>query len=529
MEMVFIAAMLGGVVLPMTGYLLMKDLWRGTVGARTSQQSKEKFTSRKFLTKLVVFGLSCWAMKYMADQIADAELDAYFDPFEILGVSTSSNRTEIRRAYRRLSLQHHPDKWGVRNKTASRAFRRLAQANTALTDPVGRRNYRDYGHPDGPQLQRIGMALPDFLMGGSEQAIIWTYLIGLVLVVLWAIIYMSRKNSKEAPAACGQDDLQHLVETLLRPGLDNNDEDALWAAIAGAPICFRKGEVGETAAGEDMTAQLCADLTAVGCAAFAEGAAPCPQVHNLGPEGRHALALLLARLHLPRSHSLWPKGSDEERAKIQADQDLVVDRAMLCLDLLMQVAGQAKSFALAALAVGAKARLRRGQASADGPGAQEAQARELAALGLAAPRISISVKAETYDEPEIAVGDTVTVTCTVKRMNGSGGLPYKGKDMRGSPVEHGEPWWVLLRVNGGLLAAQPWLMPLTKAEAACEVKLPAPPAPGKYRLTCDVMSPMFIGADISEQIIMKVVDLNEIGTPPQSHHQALEGEDGEED
>ncbi|CAM9428859.1 unnamed protein product, partial [Heterosigma akashiwo] len=48
MEMVFIAAMLGGVVLPMTGYLLMKDLWRGTVGARTSQQSKEKFTSRKF-------------------------------------------------------------------------------------------------------------------------------------------------------------------------------------------------------------------------------------------------------------------------------------------------------------------------------------------------------------------------------------------------------------------------------------------------------------------------------------------------
>ncbi|CAM9428883.1 unnamed protein product, partial [Heterosigma akashiwo] len=60
----------------------------------------------------------------------------------------------------------------------------------------------------------------------------------------------------EAPAACGQEDLQHLVETLLRPGLDNNDEDALWAAIAGAPICFRKGEVGETAAGEDMTAQL---------------------------------------------------------------------------------------------------------------------------------------------------------------------------------------------------------------------------------------------------------------------------------
>jgi translocation protein SEC63 len=35
---------------------------------------------------------------------------APFDPFDILGVDRSATEKEIKKAYRKLSLQYHPDK-----------------------------------------------------------------------------------------------------------------------------------------------------------------------------------------------------------------------------------------------------------------------------------------------------------------------------------------------------------------------------------------------------------------------------------
>ena len=64
--------------------------------------------------------------------VFDAEL-ASFDPFKILGVNSSAEEKEIRKAYRKLSLEYHPDK-NQGNKIAEEMFMKEAKAYEAVTD-----------------------------------------------------------------------------------------------------------------------------------------------------------------------------------------------------------------------------------------------------------------------------------------------------------------------------------------------------------------------------------------------------------
>ncbi|MBM3945875.1 MAG: molecular chaperone DnaJ [SAR202 cluster bacterium] len=65
------------------------------------------------------------------------------DYYEVLGVKRDANDEEIRRAYRKLALQWHPD----RNKTpeAEQRFKEVSEAYQALSDSEKRRLYDRYG------------------------------------------------------------------------------------------------------------------------------------------------------------------------------------------------------------------------------------------------------------------------------------------------------------------------------------------------------------------------------------------------
>jgi molecular chaperone DnaJ len=60
------------------------------------------------------------------------------DLYEVLGVSPSASTAELRRAYRMLALQHHPDRAGP--QSASR-FAQIAEAYRMLSDPTARTAY----------------------------------------------------------------------------------------------------------------------------------------------------------------------------------------------------------------------------------------------------------------------------------------------------------------------------------------------------------------------------------------------------
>src|SRR3989344_112262 len=64
------------------------------------------------------------------------------DYYSVLGVSKSASADEIKRAYRKLAHQHHPDKQGGDEKK----FKEINEAYHALSDPKKRQQYDQFGH-----------------------------------------------------------------------------------------------------------------------------------------------------------------------------------------------------------------------------------------------------------------------------------------------------------------------------------------------------------------------------------------------
>ena len=64
------------------------------------------------------------------------------DYYDVLGVSKSASAEEIKRAYRKLAMQHHPDKHGGEDKQ----FKELGEAYEVLKDPQKRQQYDQFGH-----------------------------------------------------------------------------------------------------------------------------------------------------------------------------------------------------------------------------------------------------------------------------------------------------------------------------------------------------------------------------------------------
>lgn len=88
----------------------------------------------------------------------------YKDYYKILGVPRNADEKEIKRAFRKLAQQYHPDK-NPGDAEAERKFKEVNEANTVLSDADKRSKYDKFGS-QWEQYTRAGGRPEDFNWGG---------------------------------------------------------------------------------------------------------------------------------------------------------------------------------------------------------------------------------------------------------------------------------------------------------------------------------------------------------------------------
>ena len=106
------------------------------------------------------------------------------DYYEILGVSRAASETELKKSYRQLAMQYHPDR-NPGDKKAEEHFKAVNEAYAVLSDPDKRAQYDRFGtvgrggrlrarlrHPLRGHLRELllgGRARPAHARGGAGR------------------------------------------------------------------------------------------------------------------------------------------------------------------------------------------------------------------------------------------------------------------------------------------------------------------------------------------------------------------------
>ena len=94
----------------------------------------------------------------------------YKDYYKILGVEKTATQDEIKKAYRKLAMKHHPDR-NAGKKSSEEKFKEITEANEVLSDPDKRKKYDTLGSNWNQYQHTGGQGFDDFSsrFGGRRQ------------------------------------------------------------------------------------------------------------------------------------------------------------------------------------------------------------------------------------------------------------------------------------------------------------------------------------------------------------------------
>ena len=136
------------------------------------------------------------------------------DYYEVLGVGRNADEKEIKRAYRKLAKQYHPD-MNPGDKKAEQKFKEITEAYNVLSDTEKKKLYDQFGFAafeEGFSAENAGgfsgreMASEALISAGTETALIGNIILKTVTWMIFlgissAICFMVRAD---APEEAGQ-------------------------------------------------------------------------------------------------------------------------------------------------------------------------------------------------------------------------------------------------------------------------------------------------------------------------------------
>lgn len=119
-----------------------------------------------------------------------------FIPHEILGVDMDAPLSKVKKAYRKLSREKHPDK-NPDDPNAVTEFIAITKAYTIMTDETARSNFLKYGNPDGKGSMTVGIAMPTFLHQEEYQIQVLIVFFIVVVFVIPGFFYNRIKEGEK--------------------------------------------------------------------------------------------------------------------------------------------------------------------------------------------------------------------------------------------------------------------------------------------------------------------------------------------
>src|SRR5881392_2135234 len=148
------------------------------------------------------------------------------DPYEVLGVARDADETTIKKAFRKLARELHPDV-NAHDPDAEDKFKEAAEAYEILNDPERRATYDRYGHEG---LRSGGMG-PDFSSFGSITDLFDAFFGGMG--------FGAASAARHGPRAGG--DIAMTAEITLEQAATGDELELTFEAIETCELCHGNG------------------------------------------------------------------------------------------------------------------------------------------------------------------------------------------------------------------------------------------------------------------------------------------------
>ncbi len=435
-----------------------------------------------------------------------------------MGVASNAEDKEIRKAYRKLSLEYHPDK-NPGNKIAEEMFMKVAKAYEALTDDEAKRNWLEYGNPDGKQSLEVSIGLPTFLLDEANHYAILCIYRGVLVVIIPAIVAAWYQYSRKF----GENNVMYETYSFFLHVLsEHSTVKMLPEVLAGAAENRFPVSVGASSRQAELS-RLITKLR--------QGLMQKPRFeHPIVLKGNallhahvHRLEMsALLRVHL---HKLLGNASTLIDAMVELAQSQRWLQTSINIIDFSQCLTQAlwiKDHSLAQLphfgnkeihhCIKGKSAVKGLREYLDVPdehkkglaGMSDMQCADIEHACKIMPRLRCKFDLYVEDESEIAERDLVTLLVAFDRSNIADGRLAPLVHAPYFPSTRLESWWILVSDTAGNLILADKVNAQSKV-VNHRVKFLAPPQAGIYVFNVDLKSTDYLGLDVREQVKMTVI------------------------